>query len=297
MGKYIIIDCEYDVKKSHRLVYLKNLSKKLNDELVLNINLCDTVLEVRKIPLFKKNNDKIIEKFIKDMENDNVSEIILSEKVKKDEFLKNSLSKKLKLCTGGEITEKFMYDIYNKYILINNKKEYEPELVLFCDNPKKTFEFLDKVSRKIKNAYIVAENYKNFEWVIKEIYNKYGFYVYFTENPGNAVLKGKIYINLAENYNFFINAAEKNNIIILNLSGKNIESPSFLNTFTFGLTSEFKAVVKYFKYCDQEVIKFLITAINNNFNKKVMEEFINEYNVKLKKICLKNYWQNEKIWV
>ena len=292
MGKNIIIDCKTNVSKLNQYLYNNNLFGA-GEDYKDSVFILDKEIEIWQIPLSAKNNLKTLKNFVEKIKKEDISGIIMSENVRKNEEISKFLSDNLKFFDGKNITDYFFEDIYHKYLALNNKKDYEAELVVFSDNAEKTYNFLNKICKKLKNVYIVSDDYNGFDEVIKKTYEEFGFYIYFTKKTGNVFLKDRIYINLSENTDFFLKEAEENNIIILNLSGKSILSKSMLNTFVFRISKEFKEVIKFFKYCDQECVEFLINSFKKNLSKEKIKEFIFEQNVNLKKICSKNYWQNK----
>lgn len=289
MGKYVIIDIYKANSKTFEYLYRNNLKKNIKEQLIESFDILNESIEVRKIPFSGKFNEKTLKKFLNDLNNDDVSGVILSESVRKEEKLYDFFKNNLILYDGYKIKEFFEEDIYKKYVTVNNKKDYEAELVLFCDNADKAYSFLEKVCRKLKNVYILDDNYEKYDTLIKKVYENYGFYIYFTENMNNVRLSDRIYINLAENTDFI----NDENIMVLNLAKNNIYRDGFINTFSFVLSEEFKEFSKYFKYTDQECIEFLINLFYKNCSKADISRFKEKYNVRLKKICLKNYWQIE----
>ena len=288
MGKSIIIDCKTGVSRFKQCLYNNNLCKMQENHKNL-ISLGESEIEIREIPLSSKNNLKNVKKFVENLKKEDIDGVILSQNVRVEREICNFLEENLNFFSGTTVTDYFFEEIYNKYLLVNNKKDFEAELVIFSDNPQKTYDFLNKICKKLKNVYIVSDNYEGFDGVIKKIYEEFGFYIYFTKKTGNVFLKDRIYINLSENTDFFLEEAEKNNIIIINLSGKSILSKSMLNTFVFKLSKKFKDVSSYFKYFDQECIEFFANVMKKSKAPSSLKEFINDEDVRFKKICSKNH--------
>lgn len=297
MRKNVIIDINEDVSKVYEYLYRKNLLKNKKNEHKESFNIEKTEYEVFKIPYSSKFSLKTAEKAVKELKMHKDLNIILSKNVEKKEGLYGFLKENLEnLPTGEVVCEFFEDEIFRKYILLKNKKDYEAEIVIFSDDAERVYNFLKKVCKKIKNVYIVADNFEKFDWVIKKIYEEFGFYIYFTNKPNNTFLNDRIYLNFAKNTSFYIKQVEENNIIIMDFLGKSKESDFFINKFNFKIPPEFKEIMKYFKGCDQKTLEFLIKSGDNETYFDI-KNFVKKHNVNLKKICIKNSWQNKINWL
>ena len=290
MGKYAIISYLDDVSAFKQLLYCRGIGRRFSESLTEAARVCGTDIIIRRLPLNRtKGRSGCVNKFLADLLEENYSAVFISSALRGNEEVYRILSEKLVLCSGEAVLEHYYCEIFNKFLFINNKIPEEAEAVIMADDPLRAYNLITRISRSVKNVYLCVNNKKSFEMLVNDIYDELGFYVYLSESISEFLKPGRIYVNLARNTDFFINEIMNENVSMLNLSGVCGNSGTFLNTACFGISTEFKDMIRYTKYFDQEFLEFIITAVNNNFNERVMKQFISDYKVKFKKICLKNY--------
>ena len=217
------------IKLNYELLYY---SGKIKNKSYKNYSIC-------LIPVKKKNNSKIINKWIKQINNiknnKKIYNIIISENLKKVELINNNFERKNKLMRKYLLI--IMIDDVIKYIckLQNERIENKTIYILVNEYNKFNLEIIKQITNEVKNVNIITKELKKFLIFTNNIYKKDGILITVSNNSRKSLIKSKIIINLdfsevdIRKYNI------NRNSIFINLKNENINLKGFSGIFISNL--------------------------------------------------------------
>lgn len=246
---------------------------KINDKKIVNyINIENNNIMIINFPatakslLNKKKLNVLLYKFGNYLKNKNIEKIIFSDEAAKIINLTEYLSERFYIFNGKNvINEKFEY-IINK--CFNFKKS--DKIILYSNSLNLLNNYFDSLLNKFREISIIT-SYKNmFVSFTDEIFNDYGININIY-NYDEYIVK--------EN-DFIINIDTENEDLYYDMDLRKIKLIFLNNIF-------YNKVKLYFREFNEKVLEFIIYNLYGIIEKSIINEFFNDYNIRIVKIYKK----------
>lgn len=288
--KYAILQIDSSASKGEQFLFTKKMSSKIFNQTFQTVICNDTEFLIVNIPFCIKNinKEKNIKRFsvslVQILQNIGIKMIFMSKSVKNIPILERSILQSFEICTGKKVIQYFQKKIVKKYLANQTDNMQQYHIVIIADKVEQTHQFIEEICQNVQTIEIVAEREDDFINLTENIFFEYGFMVPCRSRITPFIEKGKLYINLSGNTDFIMEEINKNGLEILDISKEHQTNKYFYQQFIFYLKDVFYPVVKYLQPFDQCSLEYLVRVLYNNFNEKVLDEFVKEYNVRVLKI-------------
>lgn len=154
------------------------------------------------LPINQNTRKKKIEQNAKKLErylyNNNIKDVVLSEKLMKIEELKNILySNNINILDGTKLSKFLTYDIVKKIYKYKNMKMEAGEIsILVNDNNTINIENIMQLAQDTKRLNILTNNIKKFKKVSDYLYNELGILIKLSNNIKMNLSSSNIIINI-----------------------------------------------------------------------------------------------------
>ena len=202
----------YETDKPNKILKRLNIIKLIENKIVLPINEED---------ITQKQAEKLAMKTNKILQRTNSKTILISKKIKKQEYYINYLnSYNIKIIDGKWLSEILSYDIL-EYVTKSKKIKKEETQIAITINEitENMLQNIRKIVKDYKRVNIITNHISNFKNIENQILEKDGIMITVSNNKRKSLSKAKIILNidfpteLINKYNIYEEA------IIINLKG------------------------------------------------------------------------------
>ena len=242
------------------------------------------------IPVEKKENDKIINKWIKNiaiiLNSKKIDNIIISERLKKIHKI-NDIFENYNKIKGKELLKVMTVNVI-KYICSKKNEKIENQIVYVLVNScsRDNLHFIENLAFSVKSVNIITKNLKKFLIYADKLYEKNDVLITVSNNKRKALRNAKIVINI----DFTRDEISKYNInrtaIFINVLSESINNiKGFSGIFIEDLMiKDNKNInsIELNKYDLFNITNFYESIICNNYNFKDANDRIKKDNIEIK---------------
>ena len=170
----------------------------------------------------EKRMKKTLERLIRKMNENEIDTVILDEKIKEFEIIKNKIFSNDIHIIDGRFLQLYLIPKIVDRILEQLKRIKEDTEISFLvnDNNEINIKNISKLAQRVKNCNIVTNHMENFKQIEDLLYREYGIMINITNNRRKSLMKSNIIINI----DFSLETIEKysipNEAIIVNCLNK-----------------------------------------------------------------------------
>lgn len=174
--------------------------------------------------------EKNIKKVTKNLIKNEITNVVLSKELLKNQNLINSLNaNNIKIFDGRWLEKYLSIEILNYVVKQKKIKREETELAITTNEiTDLLIEIIKTLSKQYKRLTIVTNHINKLRKIEKEIYEKHGILIVISNNQKKSLAKSQIILNMDFNKEVLNNYQIKEDAIIINLEGNmKIESKRF----------------------------------------------------------------------
>lgn len=202
----------YETDKPNKILKRLNIIKLIENKIVLPIN---------EENITQKQAEKLAMKTNKILQRTNSKTILISKKIKKQEYYINYLnSYNIKIIDGKWLSEILSYDILEYVTKTKKIKKEETQIAITINEiTENMLQNIRKIVKDYKRVNIITNHISNFKNIENQILEKDGIMITVSNNKRKSLSKAKIILNidfpteLINKYNIYEEA------IIINLKG------------------------------------------------------------------------------
>lgn len=173
--------------------------------------------------------------------------------------------------------------LIKKYAYFLNIAPALANLILICDFPLDAENVIRQICRDVRSIHIYSKNKELYKPLTDYFLSEYGIFISVGENLDSVAKKNRIAVNLTNDAEYIKKFIEKNEILVLSLSEKNINIKNVYENIIFTSNNELKNIVSYFEMFDKNVLNFIFISIYNEKNKAEFMRFIHKFDIKITK--------------
>lgn len=184
-----------------------------------------------------RKNEKVLKKLSKYCYVNNIKNIVLEQKIMKDEVAKNILySNNINILDGTKINRFLTNNLIEKIYEYKNKKIETGEItILVNDNDDINTHIITEIAEKIKRLNIITNDTRKFRKIVEQLYNELGILIKLSSNMKTNIKNSDILVNIDFSeelinkldipiYATILNIPQKININSKKFSGINIKA-------------------------------------------------------------------------
>ena len=202
----------YETDKPNKILKRLNIIKLIENKIVLPIN---------EENITQKQAEKLAMKTNKILQRTNSKTVLISKKIKKQEYYINYLnSYNIKIIDGKWLNEILSYDILEYITKTKKIKKEETQIAITINEiTENMLQNIRKIVKDYKRVNIITNHISNFKNIENQILEKDGIMITISNNKRKSLSKAKIILNidfpteLINKYNIYEEA------IIINLKG------------------------------------------------------------------------------
>lgn len=191
--------CENEVVMKNKFDKLKEWIKRELGRIEIEQNGDKTIY---KIINPHENNPKYIEKLsnklVKQLKNDNKTIVILSSKLKGNKIIKNKLYSNGVRILDGKWLFKFLSIYLLEYVLKQSTEEIENQTITIMVNDlsEVNLKIIMTLAPKVKSLHIITNHIQKFKKVENILYEEMGIVISLSSNKKKGLAKAKLILNL-----------------------------------------------------------------------------------------------------
>ncbi len=169
----------------------------------------------------KLEKNKNIEKIVKKLEKEGVTNIVLSHEIQKNKNFINAINANNIRIFDGRWLEKYLIPEILEYV-INNKniKKEECEIAVATNEITDIgIETIKNLARQYKKLTVVTNHIERLKKIEKELYSNEGILIVISNNKKKSLAKSQIILNLDFNNQILNQYRLNENAVILNVEG------------------------------------------------------------------------------
>ena len=169
----------------------------------------------------KLEKNKNIEKIVKKLEKEGVTNIVLSHEIQKNKNFINAINANNIRIFDGRWLEKYLIPEILEYV-INNKNIKKEECEIAVTTNEITdigIETIKNLARQYKKLTVVTNHIERLKKIEKELYSNEGILIVISNNKKKSLAKSQIILNLDFNNQILNQYRLNENAVILNVEG------------------------------------------------------------------------------
>lgn len=213
-------------------------------------------------------NKRMINNLIKKIEKYNINNIVLAEKLLKNNDFVFLFENKFNILDGKWLYKFLIFNIVQKISIIQNKKINEYEITILCNNPNEiVYENIEKLSQNCKIVNILTNNTDKFTSIENKLYEKYNLLLNVSTNKEKVCLFSNIIINVDYTKDELENCNFKYESILIQCTKEKVEK-------------NLKAIIVFYRLIfDKNYISFFNK--NKHFEQEILYESLYYYAISL----------------
>ena len=234
-----------------KVIYIRETKETCDfiKKIILRIKCLFNIINIEKIderiiynlPIYANKNiskyriKKVSKKVIKILEENGVSNVVISKYLGTLETLKNYLySENINILDGRYLFKCLSSEVIEYILKRKNKQMKESEIYLLVNDFNNiNKEIIVNIAKNVKTLNIITNNVNKFKNIEKYLYNEYGILLNISNNKRNSILNAKVILNfdfpeeILNQYNIYnkaiiVNLLEKISIQCKKFNGINI---------------------------------------------------------------------------
>ena len=173
--------------------------------------------------------------------------------------------------------------IIKKYAGFLNISPSLANLILICDFPLDAEIMIRQVCRDVRSVHIYSKNKELFKPLTDYFLSEYGIFISVDENINYTLEKNIIAVNLSNNAEYIRQFIKKNEIMILNLTEKNVNMKNIYENIIFNSNDSLENIIYCCGLFDKNVLNFIFKSMCNEKNKAEFMRFIHKFDIKITK--------------